>query len=78
MNEENLNDQDKLDVESVKKEIIKLMAYYGFTDYVEIEDEAANMLLMALTQDKIQSVRSNGEGGIVIEYSDDGMEIDER
>lgn len=73
MKENDFNDEDQtMDVEEAKKEIVRLFAYHGFHDYVKIDNEAVGMLLTALRQDDIKTVRSNGDGGIVIEYNDDG------
>ena len=71
MTDDNFQDE-QMDPEEAKREIVKLFAYHGFHEYVKIDDEAVGMLLTALRQDDIRTVRSNGEGGIVIEYNDDG------
>jgi len=71
MTDDNFQD-GQMDTEEAKREIVKLFAYHGFHEYVKIDDEAVGMLLTALRQDDIRTVRSNGEGGIVIEYNDDG------
>lgn len=71
MTDENYSD-GQMDIEEAKKEIVRLFAYHGFHDYVKIDDEAVGMLLNAMREPDIRTVRSNGEGGIVIEYKDDG------
>lgn len=63
---------DNMNIEEAKQEIRKLFAYHGLHEYVKIDNEAVGMLLTALRQEDVKTVRSNGEGGIVIEYNDDG------
>lgn len=67
-----IDDDGTMDVEEAKKEIVRLFAYHGFHDYVKIDNEAVGMLLTALRQEDVKTVRSNGEGGIVIEFNDEG------
>jgi hypothetical protein len=72
MSENNFIDDGTMNVEEAKKEIVRLFAYHGFHEYVKIDDEAVGMLLTALRQEDVRTVRSNGEGGIIIEFNEEG------
>lgn len=58
---------------SKKDQCIKWLAYYGFHGYVDIEEEAAETLLTALTQPDVVRVAIDKDGAIQIEYNDTDM-----
>ena len=69
MNQTTIDEIKSEDI-SEKEKIIKLLAYHGIHDYIEIEDEATGFLMAALTGDDVVRVKLDGEGGIVVEYDD--------
>ena len=69
---EYVDENGTMNEDEARREITKLFAYHGFHDYVKIDKEAIGMLLSALRDRDVRTVRSNGDGGIVIEYNDDG------
>ena len=49
------------------EKIRSLLLAWGVPNDIEIEEEAENMILTALNQDDVVSVRIDEEGGLIIE-----------
>jgi hypothetical protein len=58
---------------SKKEQIIKWLAYYGVHNYVEIEKEAEDIILMALMKQDVTRAFVNKEGALIIEFEDSAI-----
>lgn len=52
------------------EKIRSLLLAYGVPNDIEIEEEAEGMILAALNQDDVATVRIDEEGGLIIEFDE--------
>lgn len=52
------------------EKIRSLLLAYGVPNDIEIEEEAEGMILAALNQDDVATVRIDEEGGLIIEFNE--------
>jgi hypothetical protein len=52
------------------EKIRSLLLAYGVPSDIEIEQEAEGMILAALNQDDVATVRIDEEGGLIIEFDE--------
>lgn len=56
---------------SYKDKLKLLLAYHNIPDHFKVEEQDIPMIVMALNQDDIESVKVDDEGAIEIGYSGD-------
>ena len=54
---------------SVDDKIKTLLLFFGITESVEIEEDAKEMILLALSQDDVEKVYIDKDNGLCIDYS---------
>jgi hypothetical protein len=57
-------------MQTIKEQIYTELAKHGITERIVIDDEAAEFLLNALTDENLAEVKLDDEGALIVEFND--------
>jgi Trk K+ transport system NAD-binding subunit len=55
---------------TLKEQIYQRLESFGITEQIDIEDEAAEMILNALTSDDLAEVFIDEDGALIVEFNE--------
>jgi hypothetical protein len=57
-------------MQTIKEQIYAELLKHGITERIVIDDEAAEFLLNALTDENLAEVKLDDEGALIVEFND--------